>query len=501
MQRIGIIDIGSNTIRLSIFEKTNINTLHILDKNKYTARLSQRLSSNNDIPIQELDDIVSTLLHYKNLCHLHHVATIHTVATAAIRNADNTQHVKQYLEMKTGLTIDVLNGQEEAMYGFIGATYYLPIQEGFFIDIGGGSSELVYFRDRKIIHSTSLPFGAVNVFKKYTHQGLMTSEQQMMLKKDLEKEFSALSWLNQHPHLPLVCIGGATRTICKIHQKQRKYPLKQKHGYEMTMTQIHELHNFITSRTEQQLSQVEGLAKDRRDLIIPGMKLFQVIYEYMQPSQLLFSEFSLRDGLAIHHFSPDYHTDDILDRCVKRLYAKIPMVPIPHVHQVEEFAMQLFNALCAEQAWGEQEKTYVHIASRLSLFGAIIDPYAPKGHTFDLLIGQSFGVLSHREWVIICLIASFQTKKKAMQYAQKYKNMLMDGDIDLVFRLGSILLMSAALDRSQKQPITSLSTQLEEQKLIVQPHSSSNWDIEHWEVNQKRKIFECIWNMEFHLKF
>ncbi|UJF34738.1 Ppx/GppA phosphatase family protein [Paenibacillus hexagrammi] len=168
----GVIDIGSNSIRLVIYEHFG-GSYRVVSEHKNAARLSERIGQDGLMKMQDILSIVPTLSHYATLCRSYKVTDMRVVATAAIRNAGNSQEIVRVLDEHTGLQIEVLSGEEEARYGFLGVINTIDIQDGLIIDIGGGSTEVTLFRDRMLVYSHSFPFGAVNTARQYISSGAL----------------------------------------------------------------------------------------------------------------------------------------------------------------------------------------------------------------------------------------------------------------------------------------------------------------------------------------
>ena len=156
---IGIIDIGSNSIRLVIYEINPHGAYRVVSEHKDSARLSERIGSDGILYSKDIISIVPILSHYTLLCKVHEVQTIRAVATAAIRNAANSVEIVRILQEQTGLHIEVLSGTEEARYGYLGVINTIDIRDGLIIDIGGGTRKSHCFETGK--WCTAFPFHSV----------------------------------------------------------------------------------------------------------------------------------------------------------------------------------------------------------------------------------------------------------------------------------------------------------------------------------------------------
>ncbi|HOP93098.1 MAG TPA: hypothetical protein PLP24_06970 [Acetivibrio thermocellus] len=147
-KKIGIIDLGSNSVRLVIFEILPSGTFRLVDDIKETIRLSENMIDGrllNDIAMHKT---VKTVKLYRKLCNSYGIPCnrIIGVATAAVRKAENRDQFLKLLTGATDINFRLLSGEEEAFYAFKAATYSLNIHEGIIVDIGGGSTEIIFLK-------------------------------------------------------------------------------------------------------------------------------------------------------------------------------------------------------------------------------------------------------------------------------------------------------------------------------------------------------------------
>lgn len=148
MERIGLIDIGSNTIRLVIFEfdkKTGLNELLNI---KTPARLSQYLTEDLAMNDEGIGVLTETLSSFKKVADKFEVDALHPIATAAIRQSTNRDKILEKIKKELNIKIKIINDQEEAFYGFYAITHTTDINDGVSVDIGGGSTEVTLFKDK-----------------------------------------------------------------------------------------------------------------------------------------------------------------------------------------------------------------------------------------------------------------------------------------------------------------------------------------------------------------
>lgn len=498
-QHIGIIDIGSNSIRLVIYEQNERGSYRVIDEAKASARLSEKTRPDGRLAIEDLTETVQTISRFRMLCEAHRVDLIRTVATAAVRNCLNCEEVTAFLREQTGLSIEVLSGEEEARYGFIGTINTMDVQDGLLIDIGGGSTELTMFRNRSIVESVSFPFGAVNTTKAYTRGGEVDADVLQAIRSMVETSLSQHKWIKKNTGLPLIGLGGTIRSVSKIVQRQSAYSLPIAHRYELTDKTVDSLLDELGSMTVDNRKNIDGLDKNRADLIVAGLVIMETVFRYSTSSVYWVSGSGLRDGIYYEMIQPNHPVQhNVLSHSVRNLLGLHPSVPVAHVEQVNRIALVLFDALTSGTEEEQRWRQYLSAASLLYRIGVTVDFYRYEQHTFYLMAHSRMDGLTHREMLICALTAAYQTKSRSRKMYLPHKDIVSEDDLRLASKLGTLLRIAVALDRSETQPISSINAY--KQKTGVQLHLTCIRfpEIELIELQALLKPFKQLWGTPLH---
>ncbi|MBB3108259.1 exopolyphosphatase/guanosine-5'-triphosphate,3'-diphosphate pyrophosphatase [Paenibacillus phyllosphaerae] len=502
-QRIGIIDIGSNSIRLVVYERTAHGAHRVIDGSKRAARLSELIDENGNVPDHVISDLIDMMNHFRLICAYHNAGYIRAVATAAIRNAANRSEVIAQIEAGSGLTIELLGGEQEASYGFLGMINSMDIRDGFLIDIGGGSTEVSLFRDRTLVQSVSFPFGCVNLSRRFAPKGILQDEDLRALEAFVAEAVSKEPWLAWSPGLPLVGVGGTVRSLGKIHQAHVKYTFQSYHNYPIPGQDVDLLFEQIRKMPLDKRRKLPGLSKDRVDIIVPGVAILRALFHAMRASHYLVCGAGLRDGLFYATRFPNQpKLPDVLTYSVSNLAALHPAVPRKHVAAVNRYVLQLFDALSPQYHLPERARVWLDTASTLFRIGASIDYYDYTKHTFYLMVNSHLSGLSHREMLLCAGTASYKSKNRAKLLAASFKPILDEQDVTLISMLGSLLQLAIALDRSETQAIERLTIDVDNGKLLLcAERAEGQLVVEHKEVDGLAHEFKKIWGLAPQLSF
>ncbi|MCD1258900.1 Ppx/GppA family phosphatase [Paenibacillus athensensis] len=494
-QRIGIIDIGSNSIRLVIYEQNALGGCRVVTEHKQSARLSERISADGRLPTGELDSVVELLQQFALICSAYEVAQVRAVATAAIRNAANSAEIAAELTKRSGIVVEVLSGAEEGRYGFLGVINAIDVQDGFIVDIGGGSTEVTLFRGRTLLHSVSFPFGSVNTTRQHARGGVITEQGLAAIRQMVGEAVASQPWIGSAPGLPLIGLGGTIRNLGKMSQRRRKHSLPLAHNYELKAGELDAFLKQLAALPLDKRKKVDGLSKDRADLIVPGLAILQAIFAAAGAAHLIVSGSGLRDGLVRETLHPEQPVvDDVLEASIENLLLLHHGGVAAHVRQVSRLALALFDALGPAHGLSARDRHCLRAAALLHRIGATVSYYQYAKHTQYIIAQARIDGCTHREIALISLIAAYKTKSRAHQNALAYKDVLNEpGDEELIARLGTLLQLAVALDRSETQPVRELQAAPHAKALELTLQCSHPPAAELAELAGQEKEFHKIW--------
>ncbi|MFC5468892.1 Ppx/GppA family phosphatase [Cohnella suwonensis] len=495
----GIIDIGSNTVRLSVYHINDNGAYRVVDQGRWPARLSQRMEADGTLPDSAVEELCEVLRHFRRICQKHGASRIRAVATAAIRQAGNRESVIERLRRHAGLSVEILSGEDEARIGSKAMLSSLSVRDAFVVDIGGGSTEITLVRNRKVVSAVSFPIGCVNVSGRF---GLGSSPVSPAILTEIQAEamrlFASEKWISRHHGLPLIGLGGTVRALAKLHQRQSNYPFPYLHGYELDKSALASTLGRLANVPVNQRRKLPGLSKDRGDVIVPGMAILLAVVQQTQSSRIVACGAGLRDGLFFETCLPgnEPQADNYaLEESIRNLTALYPAAPVEHLQQVRMLALALFDQLSARTSMPESSRTLLDAASRLFKIGAVIDFNDCADHTFYMLLHTHWNGLSHREMLMTAAIASYRGANTLRRKLAPYRSIVRGGDFQTIAKLGSLLQLAAALDRSESQAITSLELAVKGNKLRLLANAAHSLPVEKTEVDGMAKEIKKNWGI------
>lgn len=491
---IGIIDIGSNSIRLVIYEVESGGVYRIIHENKYSARLSREVGVDGNITRASLEAAIEVLKQFKTICEEFRTTHIRAAATAAIRNAVNSKEIIGWLEEETGLTIERVSGEQEAYYGFLGVLQSMDIQDGMIVDIGGGSTELTLFKNRQLLHSISIPLGAVNGYTRFAAGEHWDNVQIEALREEIRAALRPLEWAKSNPGLPLIGLGGTIRTLAKMHQRKSKYSLPVVHHYEMEGKTVDEMASVLPYESTSYRKKIPGLSKERADLIVPGMLILHTVFQYVNADRYNVSSAGLRDGLFRDWFAPQEPVvADALKTSVRSMLRFGPPVSESSLLAAYKDMVKIYNVLDRKGPC-ERDSAVMYTAAMLSESGTLINYYKSSQHAvYRIMYGGIYG-LSHREAVLSAIAADYHPKKRTPQLLEQHADILKPSDTEHVHRLGSLLAVAKAIRSTPA--VQDITVTAKNGSLHVQMHCTAEPLVQNRRIEEASKDLEEAWNVK-----
>ena len=295
----GVIDVGSNTIRLSIYDVSNGEVYPMLN-NKTTAGLAGYVKKGKMTKkgIQKASDVLN---QYKDMMEHFPLEELFVFATASLRNISNTDDALQTIQSETGLSIDVLTGYQEATFDFIGAAHSINLDEGVLLDIGGGSTEILVYERGEIQNAVSLPFGSLSMFTNYVSRLFPTKKEKKEIEAAVMKEVEKIKFLRGKRFDTVVGIGGSIRATKNMNNIVFGLP---KENNVIIAEDVPKLLKQFKGEENEVLKTVLKVSPDRVHTLIPGMIVMNTVCKYVECKDIIMSAFGVREGYLYQKLFP-----------------------------------------------------------------------------------------------------------------------------------------------------------------------------------------------------
>ncbi|MDO5849079.1 MAG: phosphatase [Methanobrevibacter sp.] len=290
----GIVDIGSNTVRLNIYDIIDDNARFLLSK-KYALGLVSyiRKGKLTDKGISKLANVLEDIKADLNYLH---VENFNMFATASLRNISNSGKVLNFIRDDLDLKIEVLDEKTEGKYSFLGSISIMDKATGVLIDVGGGSSEVVLYKHRKIKDAYSLPIGSLSLFNDYVGMLVPTESESKAIVDRVRYEIERQK-IPKKDYRFMCAVGGSVRAILKLSRDLKLVERKER----IISPKVFELlREELPGNDKETYSKLLASKPARIHTMIPGLLIIQELCSHFNVEEMQVSKFGVREGYLNH---------------------------------------------------------------------------------------------------------------------------------------------------------------------------------------------------------
>lgn len=415
-KRTAVVDLGSNSVRLVVFEKTSRYAFHVLSEYKRKVRLGENAYNNGKVLQPEaMQRTESALAYFKEVAIKLKCTKMLIVGTSALRDAPNSKDFIKRIQKNLKLNIRCIDGRTESYLGGLAAINLLSnIKNATTLDIGGGSSELCLIKDGQIKDFISLDLGTVRLKELFYDKNKLNELESFLepVLKSIPKHFK---------NDKLIAIGGSLRAISSSIMQKNSYPLKALHEFSYNLSEEYAHIDKILHANNEFLLDC-GIKKDRFDTIKEGALIFLKIAQKLGTKEIITSGVGVREGVFLNDILPpnkkfpanfNVSIRSLQDRFLSGEKSKIPRL-----------AKDIFEALEKMHELNEAHKSTLINAAKLCNIGCALNFYFSNEHdAYFILNGLNYN-FSHRQKALIAILLKLQGRKLNSYALDGFKKLL-----------------------------------------------------------------------------
>lgn len=411
---VGIIDIGSNSVRLVVYADHRRTPIPIFNE-KVLCGLGRSIATTGQLDPEGIDRALAALARFRGLTRALNVSSVEAVATAAVREASNGGYFIERATHLCGTPISILSGQDEARYAAEGVLAGFPDADGIVGDLGGGSLELVDIANGRYGEGITLPVGPLRLMDL---SGNSISKARTLV----SEAFKKVTWDTSGPSENFYAVGGNWRNLARMHMYGEDYPLRILQAYSIKRSEAKELARLVAGQSAKSLERVPDISRKRIETLPYAALVLEKALEVTGASRLVISAYGVREGLLYARLTDDERKVDPLLSWARNAGQRLGRFS-EHGEELERFTAPLFKSgpLMAADA---SERRLHKAACHLSDMAWRIHPDYRSQHVLTEILRAPVSGVDHQGRVYLSLAV-----------ANRYRSGLSNGEHDRVLAL------------------------------------------------------------------
>jgi exopolyphosphatase/guanosine-5'-triphosphate,3'-diphosphate pyrophosphatase len=458
VRQVAVIDLGSNSWRLVVYMFVPEDWWKLTDEIFETVRIGAGLAETGRLSNASIGRGIETLAVFERFCAAHGLGAdaVHAVATSAIRDASNGERFLRAARAASGLSIEVISGEEEARFGYVAAINSSTMTDGIVLETGGGSIQLIEVADRGLESSQSFPLGAVRVTEEFlTGPGPAKKKDLQRVRTQVREALSGYKPLAAGGER-IVGMGGAVRNLAAAAQRLGDQPDIGVQGFVITRDMLAELVQTLAVLPADERGDLPGIKVGRGDIILASALVIETVVELGSFDGIEVTEASMRDGVFLaREFlagADPPRFDDVRKAGVRNLATQYES-DLPHVEHVALLSLQMFDSLSSAGLFDPKpgERELLWAAAMLHDVGMTISYDDHHKHSYYLIVSAELPGFDPRERALIAQMTRYH--RKGAPKLGELAALADPGDEHLLDRCSVILRLAEHLERGRDQSV------------------------------------------------
>jgi exopolyphosphatase/guanosine-5'-triphosphate,3'-diphosphate pyrophosphatase len=441
---LAVIDIGSNTSRVTVFRMNGDGACEAVADSRVSLQLLRGLASQGRAEAEATASLLSALKDFKVVAEGAGADRTVALATYSMRGYPRAKELVRQIKKEIGIEAQIVDGRREAELGFFGAVYGLDVEDGMLIDLGGGSVELVEFRQRSLARSWSLPLGALLLNDRFLSDDPPSKPQIDALQEHVEGILRDAGIRPSKDQGRLIATGGTVRNLAKLDHLDRRYCIPQLHGYVLSRRRLKDLGRRLSGLERDELAEIPGLNADRKDSIVAGALALHAILRRFKADEVQVSGQGLREGFALStRLSRLPPARSVRKTTIEALARRFATWEARAALRRAGLASAL-QAIVDGEAGEEIQECLLHAAWIVDI-GKSIGYVGRFQHAVSVLLASDLAGFSHRQIALLAAVIGEADKRKFDW--RVYRPLLSVGDEASVKRAGLILALADEVEK------------------------------------------------------
>jgi exopolyphosphatase/guanosine-5'-triphosphate,3'-diphosphate pyrophosphatase len=514
--KVAAIDVGSNSIKLVVVDAAASDSFAVLAREKETVRLGHDTLRKGHLSAAAFDRAADCIKRFASIAEARGAERIFAVATASVREARNASRFIKEIHRRTGVRLEVLSAIEEARLIGVAATQGCAARGSSLIniDIGGGSTEISLIHDGAPTALFSVRLGAVGLTEKFISTDPVKQKDLRALREEVNsamerpgRELRDARWQQASGTSGTIISIGEAMRLRALTDEERKTKGAQPAGDEVVLSKLSRLNSRMAELKVAERRAVPGISAQRSEIIVAGGQILEGAMRAMRINVLRTCGWALREGVLIDRLreieaEAKPPVADVTDHRLRGVHAVGRRFGYEDVHaqQVARLAESIFDQLVPHAAGKltRHHRTLLSAAALLHDVGYHIAHENHHKHALYLIRNSELTGFSEAERDVIANVARYHRGPSPKERHDDFAT-LNEPDRETVCALASILRIADALDRRHDNRVKDSRCTRDGRVVHIQLHSRVNCDREIFSAEQRRDMFEQVFDCKLSL--
>src|SRR3954447_630642 len=500
--RIGAIDVGSNSIRLVVAEVLTSGGYRVLDEERENTRLAAALTKTGQLDPKAADSSVTVLRNFLSIVSGYNVNQVRAIGTSALRDAEDGPEFCDRVRKELKLSIEVISANEEARLAFLSVARAFDIsgRRVAVADIGGGSTEIVLASSGLVDQVYETKLGAVRVAEQCSVTGRSSERRVLKLRDFIDRALK--KEIGKPPFVPdmLFGTGGTFTALASMIMARQGMAGQPMWGFRVTRAQIRHLVADLAAMSLERRCKVNGLTPQRADIIVAGLAIVERVMRQLRVNVVQVHTRGVRDGLLLTMVgskqatvaAPTMPATSAEDRrAAVEEVAKNCGVDLPHARQVARIAGSLWKQLAGPLGLKPEDGELIEASALVANVGYLINFDGHHKHSYHLILNSELSGFERRQLQILANVARYHRGTRPKKRHENFSELSVE-DQKRVCELAAILRLALALDHTHQQHVGEVRASVRDDivRIIVQSQDEANVDL--WAAERKVDLFEKV---------
>ena len=443
--KVSVIDVGFNSLKMVKYKVEPDGNPKSYGQLGALARLGEGLERTGYLGSEPISRTIDALRLCREAASVEEVKHVLLIGTSPVREAANREEFLKRVEEETGMKLRVLSGNEEALYGLLGAARSVAASNILFFDLGGGSLELTYAERGRIRRILSLPLGSLKQTSTYVgRDGTFSKKARNRMAKQTAQELPSRRELGLDRDVVLVGTGGTVRAMARYDQDVTSYPLDKVHNYVIELDSVRGMSRKFFRLKLSELSRLEAIGNGRSETIAAGALVVRTLMEKLDFNSVTVSTHGLRDGILTEFLEGGVRsTERVVQKEDVERFLPRPNPPSGMAGDADLLMCMVRNGLINER----ESKIILTAAWRGRSPDCLeADPDA----VFGTLMSEDLP-MSHEEQLLLAISVIRARRPRTANWLVKRYGTLLAHDSKPVKKIGACIRLMEVLDRSKSQ--------------------------------------------------